>query len=61
MALARDPDRLAAIRTKLAANRDRTALFDTAGHTRGLEAAYQSAWERHQKGLSPATFKVEVR
>ena len=61
VALARNPDRLAAIRAKLAANRNRAALFDTTGHTRDMEAAYQMAWERHQKGLPPATFSVEDR
>ena len=38
--LARDPALLKAIREKLAANRDRMALFDTARFTRNLEAAY---------------------
>jgi protein O-GlcNAc transferase len=61
VALARNPDRLAVIRAKLAANRDRAALFDTTGHTRHLEAAYQIAWERHQKGLPPAAFSVGAR
>jgi len=61
VALARNPDRLAAIRTKLAANRDHAALFDTARRTHDLEAAYQIAWERHQNGLPPAGFKVEGR
>jgi predicted O-linked N-acetylglucosamine transferase (SPINDLY family) len=38
--LARDPDALAAIRSKLAASRDSVPLFDTARFTRNLEAAY---------------------
>ena len=38
--LARDPQRMAALRAKLAANRLATPLFDTAGFTRGLEEAY---------------------
>jgi predicted O-linked N-acetylglucosamine transferase (SPINDLY family) len=38
--LARDPALLKAIRGKLAANREKMALFDTARFTRNLEAAY---------------------
>ncbi len=56
--LARNPDRLAAIRTKLARNRDAAPLFDTPRFTRNLEAAYVTMWQRDQAGLPPAHFAV---
>ncbi|HET7085476.1 MAG TPA: FkbM family methyltransferase [Rhizomicrobium sp.] len=58
LALANNPGRLAAIRTKLVRNRDAEALFDTARHTRYLEAAYTIMWQRHQAGLPPEAFIV---
>jgi predicted O-linked N-acetylglucosamine transferase (SPINDLY family) len=51
--LATAPGKLAAIRAKLAANRRTQPLFDTARHTRALEAAYAAALERHRAGLAP--------
>lgn len=48
--LARRPDRLAAIRAKLAANRSSAPLFDSALYARHLEAAYEAAWRRRQRG-----------
>jgi protein O-GlcNAc transferase len=59
LALARDPTRLAAIRARLAANRERCPLFDTARMTRSLEAAYTMMWEISQRGLPPASFRLE--
>ena len=56
--LANNPARLAAIRSKLARNRDTEPLFDTRRFTRHLEAAYATMWERHQAGLPPAHFAV---
>ena len=56
--LARDPAALAAIRSKLAANRMTHPLFDTARFTRHLEAAYVRMWERSQRGLPPEAFAV---
>jgi predicted O-linked N-acetylglucosamine transferase (SPINDLY family) len=58
LALARDPQRLSAIREKLARNRDTTPLFDAVGFTRGLEAVYTTMWERQQAGLGPASFSI---
>jgi len=43
--LATDPDRLAAIRAKLAANRLSQPLFDTVGYTRDFEAALETVLE----------------
>ena len=56
--LALNPDKLAALRAKLARNRNTAPLFDTARFTRGLEAAYVTMWERHQAGLLPTPFAV---
>lgn len=60
LALATDPARLAALRAKLAANRDSCPLFDTERFTRHLEAAYLSMSERQRRGLDPQTFDVAV-
>ena len=54
--LARDPAGLAALKAKLAASRETSALFDAARFTRHLEAAYSAMHERHQQGLPPASF-----
>lgn len=56
--LAGDPATLTAIRAKLAGNRDRSALFDTARFARQLEGAYTTIWARHQAGQPPAAFAV---
>jgi predicted O-linked N-acetylglucosamine transferase (SPINDLY family) len=58
LALAREPDRLGAVRAKLLRNRDSEPLFDTTRFTRDLEAAYTSMWKRQQAGLPPANFAV---
>lgn len=51
--LATDPSRLAALRTRLAANRLTAPLFDTKRFTRHIEAAYIAMHERHQAGVAP--------
>jgi predicted O-linked N-acetylglucosamine transferase (SPINDLY family) len=53
IALATDGQRLEALRRKLAANRDRCALFDTAAFTRNLESLYGQMYQRHLAGLPP--------
>jgi predicted O-linked N-acetylglucosamine transferase (SPINDLY family) len=58
LALAREPQRLAAIKTKLMRNRSAAPLFDTARFTRGLESAYVTMWKRQQAGLPPVSFAV---
>ena len=57
--LAREPSFLAAIKAKLARNRDTYPLFDTARYTRHIEAAYTTMWERYQRGEAPEAFAVE--
>ena len=57
--LAREPSFLAAIKAKLAHNRDTHPLFDTVRYTRHIEAAYINMWERYQRGEAPAAFAVE--
>jgi predicted O-linked N-acetylglucosamine transferase (SPINDLY family) len=51
--LASDPDRLAAIRRKLAHNRTHARLFDTVRLTRGLESAYDKIYARYHDDLPP--------
>ena len=57
--LAHNPQELAAIRRKLAANRATAPLFDTALFTRHIEAAYAAMHQRHRAGLAPANIVVE--
>jgi len=53
LALARDPERLASLRARLAANRLDAPLFDTAGYTRALEAGFTEMHARQRAGLPP--------
>ena len=55
---AREPTLLAAIKAKLANNRDTCPLFDTARFARHIEAAYTTMWERQQRGELPEGFAV---
>jgi predicted O-linked N-acetylglucosamine transferase (SPINDLY family) len=56
--LARDPARISALKTKLAANRATHPLFDSASYTRHLEAAYIMMQARIRDGLPPADLSV---
>jgi predicted O-linked N-acetylglucosamine transferase (SPINDLY family) len=56
--LARNPDRLAAIKAKLAGNRRTFPLFDSARFTRHLEAAFTAMRERAERGEPPAAFAI---
>lgn len=58
IALARDPEMLAAIRSGLHERRATMSLFDTALFTCRLEKAYMTMYERYQSGLPPASFTV---
>lgn len=51
--LATQPERLAAVRRKLAHVRPTCALFDTPRMTRSLEELYTRMYERHLAGLAP--------
>lgn len=54
--LARDPQRMAALRTRLAESRATCPLFDTAGYTRRVEEALAEMHRRAQSGLTPQHF-----
>jgi predicted O-linked N-acetylglucosamine transferase (SPINDLY family) len=56
--LAREPALLAAIKAKLARNRETTPLFNTERFTRHIESAYTTMWERWQRGEPPRSFSV---
>jgi predicted O-linked N-acetylglucosamine transferase (SPINDLY family) len=58
--LARGPAQLAALKARLAKNRNACALFDTPRYTRNLETAYRTMWERQQRGEPPASLSVGV-
>jgi len=58
LALATDPVRLAALRTKLAASLPTCALFATDRFRRHLEAAYAAMCERQRAGEPPTAFAV---
>jgi protein O-GlcNAc transferase len=58
LSLARDPARLAALRTTLAAARRQARLFDLERYRRHLEAAFLAMWERHARGEAPASIAV---
>lgn len=53
VSLATDPETLAALRAKLAANRLTTPLFDSEALTRNIEALYVAMHERRHAGLEP--------
>jgi predicted O-linked N-acetylglucosamine transferase (SPINDLY family) len=57
--LATNPETLAAIRRKLAANRTTMSLFDTALFARRIEAAYTAMHRRYQAGLAPADITID--
>lgn len=57
--LAGNPEKLAALRNRLAQNRDTTPLFDTPKLTRHLESAYEQMMSRYQAGLPPDHIFVE--
>ncbi|HEY1721671.1 MAG TPA: tetratricopeptide repeat protein [Magnetospirillaceae bacterium] len=56
--LARNPDRLAALKAKLASHRLTTPLFDIGRFTRHLEAAYDRMWDIWSAGKPPEPFAV---
>ncbi len=56
--LARDAERLSAIRQKLSQDLSATPLFDTAAFTRGIESLYARMHERRAKGMRPDHLSV---
>ncbi|HYE34503.1 UDP-N-acetylglucosamine-peptide N-acetylglucosaminyltransferase [Methylocaldum sp.] len=52
--LATRPERLSRIKSKLAANRLSTPLFDIRTYTHHLEVLYETMWQRHRDGEKPA-------
>ena len=57
--LATDPSALAAIKSKLAQDRDARPLFDTSRFCRHIERAYIGMWERSQRGEPVASFAID--
>ena len=47
------PEKLAALREKLASHLTTAPLFDTALFTRNIESAYRQMYERYQQDLAP--------
>ncbi|SEH04844.1 Uncharacterised protein [Candidatus Venteria ishoeyi] len=58
LSLARNPDKLAAIKHQLKTNRDSCALFNTPMFVKHLETAYEMMWARAKQGLPPAHIQV---
>ena len=56
--LASNPEKLAAIKLKLAENRGRTALFNTALFAKNIESAYSTIYQRYQENLLPDHVQV---
>jgi predicted O-linked N-acetylglucosamine transferase (SPINDLY family) len=52
--LATHPERLSRIKSKLAANRLNTPLFDIRAYTHNLEGIYETMWRWHRDGGKPA-------
>jgi predicted O-linked N-acetylglucosamine transferase (SPINDLY family) len=59
IALASNPEKLAALKQKLASNRLTTPLFDTPQFTKDLERAYVQMYERYQADQLPEHLFVE--
>jgi predicted O-linked N-acetylglucosamine transferase (SPINDLY family) len=57
--LARDPQRLTALRQRLEKNRDVSALFDLPRYTRNVEAAYARMWQTWRSRNRPESFSIE--
>ena len=60
LALARDPQRLGALKERLARNRERCALFDSVGYTRELEALYGRMFARLLRDEAPTHLAAEA-
>jgi predicted O-linked N-acetylglucosamine transferase (SPINDLY family) len=58
LSLAQEPERLAALRAKLADARTGSVLFDLPRYCRHLEAAYAAMYQRQRHGLAPTSFAI---
>ncbi len=58
LALARDPERLAALKAKLATQRATAPLFDAAAYTAGIEAAYERMHALRCAGKAPEQITI---
>jgi protein O-GlcNAc transferase len=56
--LARDVEFLASLRSRLAANRSSSGLFDGQRYARDLEKAFRKMWQLHTSGEQPRAFSV---
>jgi protein O-GlcNAc transferase len=56
--LATTPSLLAEIRSRLARNRETHPLFNTDRFRRHLESAYETMFERYQRGQEPTSFAI---
>lgn len=59
LALAQDPDRLSALRSRVNKARNGSLLFDLPKLTRNIEAAYLGMWQNWLLGQEPAAFALE--
>jgi len=57
--LATNPDKLLALKARLASNRTTTPLFNTPLLTQHIEAAYQAIYDRYHAGLLPDHIYVD--
>ncbi|PJE68874.1 hypothetical protein COU96_02825, partial [Candidatus Shapirobacteria bacterium CG10_big_fil_rev_8_21_14_0_10_38_14] len=58
VSLATNPKKLDPIRYSLLSNRPTYPLFDTGKFTKNLERAFETIWQRHQKGLLPENINI---
>ena len=56
--LARNPQRLQALRERLMSAREQSPLFDTRGFVRGFESLLEQMMRRHRDGLRPANITL---
>ena len=57
--LARNPETLQELRTRLETNRTTSALFNTRQFARNVEQAYAAMWQIHRSGAAPRAFTVQ--
>jgi predicted O-linked N-acetylglucosamine transferase (SPINDLY family) len=57
--LAKNPEKLSSLRSKLAQNITTSSLFNTALFTKNIEAVYSQMWERNRTGDAPAHLQTQ--